>query len=104
MTDVKAKHGGARPGSGRKPLQPILCDSMALITDEPRAFLMAVMNEPALDMRMRVDAAKLLLRTEARRSVKAGREDALERAMTGRFALRPPPAHLPSVSTRTDDA
>ena len=81
ITNAKAKHGGARPGSGRKPLQPILCDSTALLTNEPKAFLTAVMNEPALDMRMRVDAAKLLLRTEARRSEQTSRAEAQGRTV-----------------------
>ena len=62
MATAKSQHGGVRPGAGRKPKPPILCDFPALLTADPEAFLRAVMNESALPMRVRVDAAKMLLR------------------------------------------
>ena len=92
MTDLKAKHGGVRPGSGRKPVQPVLCSSPALLTSEPTAFLIATMNEPTLDMRLRVDAAKALLRAAAAQGTKASSEDAAKRALSGRFAPSAPPS------------
>ena len=62
MAGMKGKHGGARPGAGRKRMPSILCDSPALLTDDPEGFLRAVMHESTLPMRIRVDAAKALLR------------------------------------------
>lgn len=61
MASTNGKHGGARPGAGRKRTPPILCDSLGLLTADPESFLRAVMNESTLPTRIRVDVAKTLL-------------------------------------------
>ena len=94
MANTPAKHGGVRPKSGRKPQAPILCASPSLMTSEPKEFLTAAMNERTLDMRLRVDAAKALLRLDAAQGVKANRESSATKAATGRFKPTAPPLIL----------
>ncbi len=53
--------GGARPGAGRpkKKQEPIA--SVAARQDDPKAFLLTVMNDVTADGKLRVDAAKALM-------------------------------------------
>lgn len=53
--------GGARPGAGRPPKEPVLNMSELLLTSDPQKFLQGVMNDQETDIKLRVDAAKALM-------------------------------------------
>ena len=59
-TTPKGKHGGARPGAGR-PTKPPQLLPMLPVGADPLAFLLAVMNCPEADIKLRIDAAKAAL-------------------------------------------
>lgn len=60
MNTPKATHGGARPGAGRKKNEPVLLD-LGFSTDDPKEFLLAIMVNVGIDVKLRVDAAKSLM-------------------------------------------
>mgnify|MGYP001416140539 CR=1 FL=1 len=73
MAGVKGRSGGSRPntggarkGAGRKPAEPVLIDSAALLTSDPKRFLTALMNDVEADIKVRADAAKALLSASIR--------------------------------------
>lgn len=90
-------HGGARPGAGRKP-KPIQTVSRERIaeTDDPAQFLTAVMNDCEIDIKLRVEAAKVLLRFLRRASVDGKKERQAEAAkkVAPRFATSQPPTNI----------
>lgn len=55
----KAQHGGRRPGAGRPKLEPIVLPPVLGRT--PAEFLLSVMNNEAVDARLRIEAAKILM-------------------------------------------
>lgn len=86
--------GGARPGAGRKPKEPVLIDSKALLTSDPLRFLTALMNDVEADIKIRADAAKALLPfVHAKKGEGGKKETRLEdaRKVAGRFAQSAPP-------------
>jgi phage terminase small subunit len=87
--------GGARPGAGRPKKKPEIIDAKQLLTDDPRRFLIELMNNPAADIKLRADAAKALLAADLRASVAKGkkeeRQGAAQEATGGRFAPSSPP-------------
>ena len=85
--------GGARPGAGRKPKAKQLLDETALPqTDDPVAFLTAVMNSAALDIKDRKDAAKALLSMKSNSVAgKKERKQAAAEKVAGRFTTAAPP-------------
>ena len=93
MTNTKAKHGGARVGAGRPPAQPSF--SAATGNDDPRAFLIAAMNDIALDMKLRLEAAKTLMpfvhrkHDEGKKTTQANAAQKV--AAGGKFASGAPP-------------
>ena len=98
-TTEKGKHGGARPnaggarpGAGRPKNDPPLADIPQ--TDDERAFLRHVMNDAGTDLRIRVDAAKALLRGAAEVGKKDAQAAAAKKAGGGRFAPTAPPLKL----------
>ena len=103
MAGVKGKSGGARPntggarpGSGRKPkvVAPITIDASA----DPKKFLIDLMNDPAADPRMRLDAAKALMPFMHDKPGAGGKKDerlsAAKKAATGKFSPVAPPLRL----------
>lgn len=63
-------------------------------TDDPRAFLKAAMNNPALDPRQRIDAAKALMPFEHQKLGEGGKKDQKQEAakkVSSRFARSAPP-------------
>lgn len=105
MAGVKGKSGGARPnsggarpGAGRKPSAPVLIDSQALLTSDPKQFLTALMNDVEADIKVRADAAKALLSAELRaaeaKGKKAEKHEAAKKATGGRFAAAAPPLRV----------
>lgn len=86
---ARANSGGTRPGAGRPPKPPVLLDMGQ--HDDPKAFLLAVMSHAGVDMRLRIDAAKCLLRYAGK---KAQAADAAKRAGQGKYAAAKPPLKL----------
>ena len=85
---MSANHGGVRPGAGQKPS----CAPQIGASASPEEFLSAVMNDPAVELAKRLNAAELLLRFAGGRSGK--KERAVEAGKSGRFATPAPPAKL----------
>lgn len=94
--------GGARPGSGRKPkpkeaemldLSSVMAD--ALTHKDPKAFLLAVMNDGMSDAKLRVDAAKALMpfmhQKKGEGGIKDAQQDAAKKAGAGKFGASAPP-------------
>lgn len=95
MAGVKGRSGGKRQGSGRNPADPVIIDSEALLTRNPTQFLTALMNDPSADIKVRADAAKALLAAELRSAEAKGKKDvrqeAANKAGSGKFAPAQPP-------------
>lgn len=81
--------GGARPGAGRKPNPPIEI-SVIGEHEDPKVFLLAVMNDTTLDGKVRLDAAKALMPYVHQRLAEGGkkdaRHDAARKVSKGKFA------------------
>ena len=60
MDNPIKKRGGVRPGAGRPKSEPFLLPDLPA-TNDPLAFLMALVSEPAADMRLRLNAAAACL-------------------------------------------
>jgi len=94
----KAQKKKARPAakkdSAPPPDRPAF-DLAALVTyTDPKAFLKAAMNEPKLDMKQRIDAAKALMPFEHQRVGEGGKKEqrqAEAQKVASRFAAAPPP-------------
>ncbi|UBB16145.1 terminase small subunit [Comamonas odontotermitis] len=84
----KAKDAGEAPPDDR----PSFDLNQAMAHKDPRVFLMAAMNDVALDPRLRIDAAKALMPFEFAKKGEGGKKDArqeaAEKAATGKFGLR----------------
>ena len=93
---IKASHGGARAGAGRPKNPPVLTTSIPA-TDEPRAFLMALMNNCEADIRLRIEAAKCLMPYEHTKcNYPMGKKDSQAAAAqkviaSGKFSAGAPP-------------
>ena len=92
---IKASHGGARAGAGRPKNPPVLTTSIPA-TDEPRAFLVALMNYDQVDVRLRLEAAKCLMPYQHARSDNVGKKDnqvaaAQKLIASGKFSASAPP-------------
>jgi phage terminase small subunit len=65
------------------------------LTKDPKAFLVAVMNDPATEMKVRADAAKALMPYVHGKVAEPGKKEAKNEAArkaSGRFAPPAPPA------------
>lgn len=101
MAGVKGKSGGARPNSGgarpgagakKKPV-PVI---EVAATEDPKVFLLSVMNDQDMDARLRIDAAKSLMPFMHVKLGEGGKKDEKNRAAksaasSGRFAPSAPP-------------
>lgn len=87
---ARANSGGARPGAGRPPKEPEYLN-LSSIYDDPATFLKAVMNDSGSDAKLRVDAAKALLRERAEAGKKELKQEAAKKAAGGKFAAAAPP-------------
>lgn len=95
MAGKPGRSGGKREGAGRKPREPVLIDSQALLTSNPSQFLTALMNDSEADIKVRADAAKALLNAELRRAENGGKKEAkaaeAKKAASGKFSPSAPP-------------
>lgn len=88
--------GGARPGAGRKPQKKE--ESLTIASDgkqTPLEFLLSVMNDNAVDDRMRLDAAKSAAQYCHIKSGEGGKKEekqqAAKKAGAGKFGAAAPP-------------
>ena len=91
---ARPNSGGARPGAGRKKKEPPVIKVAA--TEDPKVFLLSVMNAQDMDARMRLDAAKSLMPFMHVKLGEGGKKDEKNRAAksaasSGRFAPSAPP-------------
>jgi phage terminase small subunit len=107
MAGVKGKSGGARPGTGgarpgagRKPKPPpeMSKATTAGSDQDPKQFLLNVMNDDLADPRLRMDAAKALLPFVHQKLGEGGKKDerlnSAKRAGAGKFSAAAPPLRL----------
>lgn len=101
MAGVKGKSGGARPnsggsrpGAGRPPKEPEYLN-LSAIYEDPASFLKAVMNDSGSDAKLRVDAAKALLREHGEIGKKDQQKEAA-RKVASKFAASTPPKLIAS--------
>jgi phage terminase small subunit len=92
---IDARRKNATGGSGKLPSAPLAPPDDAIDippTADPVEFLTKVMNEPAADLRLRIDAAKAMLPFKHKKLGEGGKKDekdaAAQKAATGRFGLR----------------
>lgn len=88
-----AEKGDPAPASAPGPAFDL---AQAMQHSDPMAFLQAAMNEPSLDPKLRIDAAKAMLPFTHKRLGEGGKKDekqaAAAKVSTGRFSSgRPPP-------------
>jgi phage terminase small subunit len=118
MKPEKSKRGGYRPGAGRKPapkvtlkiaapdfetaqiqsdapadIPPPLVD--VLSHKDPKVFLLALMNDPGADVKLRADAAKSLMPFMHLKLGEGGKKDQkqteAQKAASGKFSAAAPP-------------
>ena len=105
MAGVKGKSGGARPNSGgarpgagakKKPV-PVI---EVATTEDPKKFLISVMNDQEMDARLRIDAAKSLMPFMHVKLGEGGKKEELagkaRQAGAGKFKAAPAPLKLVS--------
>ena len=94
MNNQPKRRGGVRPGAGRPKSGPVLLPDLPA-TNDPLAFLLALVNEPTADMRLRLNAAVAAMPYVHAKAVEAGvkdrKQDAAKKASAGKFA----PSHAP---------
>lgn len=96
MAGVKGMKGGggARPGAGRKPEPEVIVEHIDE-KDDPKAFLLNMMNDSAIDVKLRLDAAKTLMPFFHVKLGEGGKREAKEtaakKAGAGKFSAAPPP-------------
>ena len=97
MTDQLKRRGGVRPGGGRPKSEPFLLPDLPA-TNDPLAFLMALVNESGANMRRRLNAAAACLLyvhgKVGETGKKAEKREAAEKAASGKFASEKPPVRL----------
>lgn len=84
--------GGARPNSGpqKAPLEYVDVPKQ----DDPKAFLLSVMNDPLSGAKLRMDAAKVLMAFVHSKASDSGKKAARQKdaeSVAGRFAVSLPP-------------
>lgn len=96
MAGKPGKSGGARAGAGRPPKQHE--EKLTIATNgkqTPLEFLLSVMNDNAIEDRLRLDAAKTAAQyvhpKKGEGGIKDAKQDAAKRAGTGKFGAAAPP-------------
>lgn len=91
----KADPGAPAVAPSPPPPAPTFDINAALMHSDPRAFLLAAMNDAALEAKLRIDAAKALMPFTHKKLGEGGKKDQANDAAkgaAGRFgAARPPP-------------
>lgn len=93
MSGKPGRSGGARPGSGPKPKPPARINIPS--GQDPLDFLLAVMDHPEVDPKLRVRAAvaaaQYVHSKKGEGGKKDGKQEAADRAGQGKFAPAAPP-------------
>lgn len=98
--NVKAKSSAkppkvAEPGPDEDSDRPIFDLAKALTFTDPKAFLIAAMNDPDAEAKLRVDAAKALMPFMHQRKGETGKKEdkqtAAEQAASGKYGTSKPP-------------
>ena len=87
--------GGARPGAGRPKSTPTLIEIEP--TNDPLQFLQVVMNDDAIDLKLRAAAAIALMpyiHAKKNEGKKDEKQTAAKKASAGKFASVSPPMRL----------
>ncbi|MBP9831566.1 MAG: hypothetical protein KBC65_08870 [Polaromonas sp.] len=87
--------GGARPGAGRPKSPPVLIDIEP--TNDPLQFLQVVMNDDAIDLKLRAAAASTLMpyiHAKKNEGKKDEKQSAAKKASAGKYASVLPPMRL----------
>ena len=87
--------GGARPGAGRPKSAPVLIDIAP--TNDPLQFLQLVMNDDAIDLKLRAAAAIALMPyqyAKKNEGKKDEKQTAAKKASKGKYASVLPPMRL----------
>ena len=102
MAGTKEHSGGARPntggarlGAGRPKSQPILIDIQQ--TNDPLQFLQVVMNDDAIDLKLRAAAAIAMMpyiHAKKNEGKKDEKQTAAKKASAGKYASVLPPMRL----------
>jgi phage terminase small subunit len=92
--EVEQRMDKAAPVVVEPPPKPTFDINLALMHTDPRAFLMAAMNDGALEPRQRIDAAKALMPFMHQKLGEGGKKDQKQAAaekVASRFAAGAPP-------------
>lgn len=104
MAGAKGRSGGVRAGAGRKPAKPRKTRAKQYQTEDPDAFLKAVMADPKADFKDRMAAALALKKIGKGGSAPVGKKaEELEaaRAIVRRdLAPAPPPTRPKLVAVK----
>ena len=126
MEKSKSGRGGYRPGAGRKPSPKMVLgtaatkiearmnqkaatdvggnDKPAASYEDPKEFLLALMNDPDADVRLRSDAAKALMPFAHHKLGEGGKKEQKQaeakKAATGKFSAAAPPKLVASGGSR----
>lgn len=95
---ARRKAASDAPVDADAPMTPAFDINAALMHSDPMQFLTVAMNDPALDAKMRIDAAKALMPFKHHKLGEGGKKDeAADRAKKagqGRFKAAPTPLKL----------
>ena len=94
MNNQPKRRGGVRPGAGRPKSGPVLLPDLPA-TNDPLAFLLALVNEPTADMRLRLNAAVTLMPYVHVKAGETGKKDAKQDAAKKASVGRLTPSHAP---------
>jgi phage terminase small subunit len=93
--DVKKASTESREGAAPEYVTPNFDLKSALMYSDPQDYLMAAMNDPGLETKLRIDAAKTLMPFKHNKLGEGGKKDAqkdaAKKAGGGRFASAAPP-------------
>jgi phage terminase small subunit len=88
MAGTKGKSGGKREGAGRPPVEPQFVDDLS--SDDSLEFLLAVQNNPAIDIKERIKASIALAAYQHAKKGDGGKKEekgeAAKKAAAGKFA------------------
>lgn len=89
---IKKQKAAQAAGESPQDDRPTFDLSQAMAHKDPRAFLIAAMNDIALEPKLRIDAAKALMPFEFAKKGEGGKkesaQEAAQKAATGKFGLR----------------
>lgn len=97
---ARPNSGGARPNSGPKPKPPVKLGipvpvAGSLAHSDPKVFLLALMNDLEADIKLRAEAAKVLMpfvhQKVGETGIKDEKAEKAKKAAAGKFGAAAPP-------------